>query len=1531
MMAAAASTTTTAAEGPPPPGMDPSAAWIQQNPPGEIVLDAETQEPMLVWYKLPIMIPGRRGGGGEADAAKLESAAGALEPSPPPPPPSEMMVVDWPAVVERVERRTYGPPQQKDMPSVCPVNLRMLRLEGLRFLVATRNSPAHKTLLVARLLGWEGTGADKKFPCRLLLEHVPDGEEGIYASLRKQEGDDDDDDYNDVGPLVDLTDGSYVPASLPRDEADPDTWRAYQRGLEEAVELMGDDGEAPPAPAPRKMPPPPPQAVVTAAATSPLVTTTVGASPTEEPASTMAAAGGQRTGATKRVSIEVPPPPRREPANGSAAALASSRGGRDDRAVGAATTPAVAAKPPPEPSASECGGSAPATEGLKAVAQEETLSEPGGGGKHDEHVDFSVPDDDDDTDNKEGTAGDDSEGRGGDSSGQAKGGGGPPEAVEEEEEVYVPKVYGPPILPHDTWEQAWRKLEFSCWNRRVRTNWHDDGSKTYSYVYTKADRCSTGPDAVLDRDYFEELDKVKDFARKHYGWIGPQPAAAGAAAETAAAAAPKETKTTAATTTKTKAVTTAATSTATPTDAATRPQDPAAPRLDDAGNSSSYLARPAELSSPSDESSASITSADRYTFKAAWERLRRKGWVAKRAKDRLANWEYHPPPGTMPEGFHLKENDAVVEYVRKRDAQKRKAKPKAAFAEWPSAEDNKQEAKRRKVGPKKSAFSEKLERAAAVADTEVPSRPKSNVAKLAAHAKKTTAVGNSGTSQPKKRDASSVPLKPSRVVAKKPKTRTKWWKSKPVPSDDEVWPTLLKLGFYVEGGDADTKLYYLPKSLYEKFPRDDVVHFESLQQLRLFLACYGTMPSSAVRIKKSEQEALDRWIAFANVPVTHANSIAVLNDDRVVSNPDLKQLKMLLFAHRFLSVDGTLYLPDSDTYERTVEKRRFGVHKFDENQHVEGYLRPYLRRAWAIVYSSRGSSQRGRRDDSKDPDSRASANVTKLESEDYYSTLSLRLWAATSSHDLPVFSEWPPTEELDEFFDYEAPEHLSEPPTPQKPETSSSVDSRLTSDDTMVEDDELVESEGNEAAQSSESGFQSLWDCIWQVLESTLGFHTAPNGEGYTHARFPGELVLPTPNELAKYLCKHGIPDFNEKKKDISRTVRKMLRDWVASAYVPPDAVDLPVPSESKCLAILSKLGWQRCDDKHYAPGADDNRTHRIEGKDFFKGSDNLRLYLRSAEQLEVLDESKQEGGKSRGKVTQEDLASIRLWASTVELPLPTFGQTDEAPGNRGRSIRSTRRKAFDLTDSVEEVVPKRRSKPSKGSTGSNQDVPGEREMPSVESERSKAPGKSRRSPISKGAVFANTRPAKARMGSSNLPTDSRVHSVEPFSPPTQKAPSMREAAASTPRGSDKAKDSHAANQGSSPHADPVQRTHEADSEDESVTANLFGSALLPLTQRHQESDDEASDDEAGQVQVDLPTPDEIQMHDAGSGNDRSRDHRGEEFDDEKFGIEPGVDMPPCSPRRLDHFHFSTQREPDSDGDSEDGDDVAGFFSPPEA
>jgi hypothetical protein len=198
-------------------------------------------------------------------------------------------------------------------------------------------------------------------------------------------------------------------------------------------------------------------------------------------------------------------------------------------------------------------------------------------------------------------------------------------------------------------------------------------------------------------------------------------------------------------------------------------------------------------------------------------------------------------------------------------------------------------------------------------------------------------------------------------------------------------------------------------------------------------------------------------------------------------------------------------------------------------------------------------------------------------------------------------------------------------------------------------------------------------------LKTNFGFTSGPGNDSYTHPKFDHQLVFSTPGDLARYLCKHGIPDYNEKKHEIAPKLRKQLLDWVCRAYVPSDIDDLTLLSDEKCLLILAKLGWVFHDEEYYAPWSDEDRENRIEGVHVFKGIDNLRLFLRSTEHLGGVGKGESEAGVSRTSrrgVSSDEIAAIRVWAAAVPLPLPTFGEQSVGTWATGRTGRMSRRLA---------------------------------------------------------------------------------------------------------------------------------------------------------------------------------------------------------------------------------------------------------------
>jgi hypothetical protein len=201
-----------------------------------------------------------------------------------------------------------------------------------------------------------------------------------------------------------------------------------------------------------------------------------------------------------------------------------------------------------------------------------------------------------------------------------------------------------------------------------------------------------------------------------------------------------------------------------------------------------------------------------------------------------------------------------------------------------------------------------------------------------------------------------------------------WWKTTPVPSSHHVWPILEQLKF-----SRDTSGYYhLPgKDLY------NALAFCSLQGLRTFLCLYGIPGSNngdGAALASDNAETLERWIKFANVPVTKRDSVAVLQN---VSSPkDDAALKRLLCELGCSTFDNKLHLPISDLFRF---QRRMNIHYFDlENVESRKQARIAVRgQLWTF----------------------AEKNTVKVEQ-----LLQVALWSATSSsHDLPVFVGLPET------------------------------------------------------------------------------------------------------------------------------------------------------------------------------------------------------------------------------------------------------------------------------------------------------------------------------------------------------------------------------------------------------------------------------------------------------------------------------------------------------------------------------------------
>lgn len=853
-----------------------------------------------------------------------------------------------------------------------------------------------------------------------------------------------------------------------------------------------------------------------------------------------------------------------------------------------------------------------------------------------------------------------------------------------------PPVFGPSIAPHDAWSIVWGKLEYSGWSCR-----YDFQTNTNRYAQPgKSSFSKTG--AQSGRDYFDNLANLQEYVQEHYGWVGPDHDDNNnnnlnnhnedgddsdymddgnhsdcEGEEEDDDCAEEVEKETGADTVASPSTTTAAGS-------------PVSHSSDDSFFGWSGASSPDSRGND-----------DRYVFRILLSKLKARGWKYKRGKG-LQNFLYVPPADalrrdpTLP--AHLDSEEAVITYCKAHDEARgyglRRPIPQDQNRSRAPTHQPKQLPKKKAAQPAKKhpPPTKKTAPPASMPQPTKTSTGKETEEDASTRKRGWTSTADTDGSKPAGMGATAKQKKKAR---RNQYSSEAWYKTNPVPSDDDMWPHLEALGFRRTPRGYHLPAAYNSHGMSKDPPRDDVgnVAFPTLAHVRKFLAKYGTVPEPKKTLKKNDQIDLRRWIAFANVPVTPAKSVWRLSD----LSPTLtdKQLKALMIDHGFHTVGGRLYLPGADAVARGNDRKR-NVHYFEETD-AESLLRPYLRGAWAVVHIKGGGdadNARGqRRGAATDPASVVplAVHVTPLVAIDPRKTLQLRLWAATTPHDLPEFHGWPCEAELQALLDYdlaaqEADLLSSGDSSDEGSDSDDGADSTSPflgekksvipdiADDTRSIGRESTASEVPTSARSSMSGPLSDWECVWPALEEHFGFKEVAGG--YTHAEFGGKIMT-THEDLAKCLCKFGIPRYHERKGGMDKAVRALLLRWVTRAFVPDDETtdgddDVDAfPTSERCRALLRRLGWEWLDGTFFAPWSNgDNRTHRVEGVHKFTGEDKLRVFLRSSDVL-----------GNHVQLSDSDLRAVRVWAANVDAPIPTFCQAtflgrdgSNGPGARGRS-----------------------------------------------------------------------------------------------------------------------------------------------------------------------------------------------------------------------------------------------------------------------
>jgi hypothetical protein len=835
----------------------------------------------------------------------------------------------------------------------------------------------------------------------------------------------------------------------------------------------------------------------------------------------------------------------------------------------------------------------------------------------------------------------------------------------------------PSIQPRDTWDVVWAEMEnMAGWWRRT-------GGKPYLYI--KPGRNTRPGESVAGVDYFDTIEQVQDFCRQHYGWLGPPDTDVnentddndqdtddndqdedGSLEETVAAQTPRNQK--------------------------TKPRDPGAPLYSSDDSSSDD----GDGSSSSDTSSGETTLA----WHPLWKRLKQAGWFWERpGRGSLMEGYYYVRPGrdvkTGREGvdYFISDKD-VIAYNMREDAKEREqtkarknSKKRKSESSSNNINNNNNKKATKTTNTSKSVASTKSSKSTAsvkssksVASVKSSKSVASTKPVVSTKETKAKSTNQAKSVAGKKRAATGTANVPGNNNKKKKspqKNDGHWWKNEAVPSFHDAWPALVKLGFY----DSDNG-YHLPENVCDK----DAVVFKSYTGLRKFLCGSGIPNYDISKLESDEDTRMQRWVRFANVPVSSRDSVRKLENVRSPRKPDAVK-KLLVIDHGWGTYDGKLCVPGADTNLEN-RQRKENVHYFKEEN--TNKLRCYVR--GALVLGSSGQELASAQGVTMDTPPKARVvNESK--------SLELRLWAATSSEKLPVFKELPHKDKLsvlqhideeDEDDEEEEEEHQAE--TDLEESESGSVSEASTAKQEEINlippEEDSPSKESVETVETAEiveppkkkkrdnrpwyikEPLPSFTQQIWPTLR-VFGFQYS--SRGYSHPSIVGTDFADT-DSLRKFICRHGIPNY-EKGMDILTLYR-----WVVFANVPVSESNsmcelekVTLLSDNKLLEILIKLGFACFDNKYFPPGSDSIkgcRGKREEGVHYHLGLEGIRAFIRGHENFYIGDADSQfRPSRKRSKapvVNEVLLLSLRLWAALSLAPLPTFkpvkAETKEDP-----------------------------------------------------------------------------------------------------------------------------------------------------------------------------------------------------------------------------------------------------------------------------
>ena len=528
-----------------------------------------------------------------------------------------------------------------------------------------------------------------------------------------------------------------------------------------------------------------------------------------------------------------------------------------------------------------------------------------------------------------------------------------------------------------------------------------------------------------------------------------------------------------------------------------------------------------------------------------------------------------------------------------------------------------------------------------------------------------------------------------KVKKQKSKKLEYWWKEVAVPFADDVWPSFEKLGYIWDEGSGNI---LFPKQVLKDFPQLEKIVFGTTQGLRKFFCFCGIPGLDCSKLTEQELELLDRWVKFANVPVTYRNSVRKLADIRAPRNDDA--LKALLYKRKFQSTgDGKIHLPGSDESARQGKGRQYGIHYFSEAD-LNTKLRTYVRGMFQTPLfptTEDGEEFLPEADEFADD-----------------AHLSLQLWAATSSEPLPSFSGLPhpcimealmqipdfeyadteSSEEESEASESEGDEEEEEEEEESEEEIKSESEESEEDDESAGSSDDPIAISDDESMAPSPANKRSVAKPtpkpiidekyqlphardIWKTLQA-FGFRYS---SAYSHPDL--EKSWTDPALMYEFLVCNGIPRFEEVRGSLDDNDVSDLIRFLSYVNVPVSVSNcvhvlpyVPELSDRQIKELLVALRFESDGIYYFAPGSDEFRNDRKVGIHKFKGLEEVRVFIRgcssdtfrlNAEGEEVLSRSRHD----KLTIAKDDMLALRVWAAKSPSPLPVYGEKNKS--RRGR------------------------------------------------------------------------------------------------------------------------------------------------------------------------------------------------------------------------------------------------------------------------